>query len=70
MKISDLIRELEGFKEDFGDIAIRRTDYDLDDGAYYLCNPTLYVTDINELLSDDFLIVLPDELGEYVLEIG
>jgi hypothetical protein len=70
MKIQELINELEGIKEEFGNIEVRGVEYDVEEGVYHLYNQTLFVTDTRNLVNDKYFVIDPDELGEYVLEIG
>ena len=70
MKIQELINELEGIKEEFGNIEVRGVEYDVEEDVYHLYNQTLFVTDTRNLVNDKYFVVDPDELGEYVLEIG
>ena len=70
MKIQELINELEGIKEELGNIEVRGVEYDPEEGVYHLYNQTLFVTDTRNLVNDKYFVIDPDELGEYVLEIG
>ena len=51
-------------------IAVRGVEYDLEEDVYHLYNQTLFVTDTRNLVNDKYFVIDPDELGEYVLEIG
>ena len=70
MKISQLIEELEHYQQAFGDIEVRRCDYDECDDVYSLCHPTTWVSELKDLQTDQYILIDPDDLGERIVEIG
>lgn len=71
MNISSLIEQLVQYKNQFGEVEVRYTEYDVESDTYYLCHPTLYVSDKKDVVGNDqYSVVDPDEIGERVLEIG
>ena len=71
MKISDMIEQLTTYQNIFGDTQVRYTEYDVESDTYYLCHPTLYVSEKKDLINNEqYSLVDPDDVGEHVLEIG